>query len=87
MASNAVPPAMPAEAENTVPVQKVEQTDEEVMLDLFVNQVQVEEEEDVVKETIQKLAEYKVDKPWKLQKCPDAALARFLPLEGILTTT
>ena len=68
---------MPVEADNTVPVQKVEYTDEEVMLDLFINQVQVEENEDVVKETVQKLAEYKVDKPWKLQKCPDAALARF----------
>ena len=68
---------MPVEADNTVPVQKVEYTDEEVMLDLFINQVQVEEDEEVVKETVQKLAEFKVDKPWKLQKCPDAALARW----------
>ena len=85
MASSAAPPAMPAEAQNTVNQPGEELTDEQVMMDLFINQVQVQEDEEVVKETIAKLAEFKVDKPWKLQKCPDAALAKFLPLEGYFT--
>ena len=73
---------MPAEADNTATVPVVALTDEEVMMDLFLNQVQVQEDEEVVRETVSKLAEFKVDKPWKLQKCPDTALAKFLPLEG-----
>ena len=65
MSSSAVPPAGPAEAENIVTTPAMELTDEQVMMDLFINQVQVQEEEEVVRETVNKLAEFKVDKPWK----------------------
>ena len=86
MSSSAASHVSPVEAPTTTEYAPgVELTDEEVMMDLFLNQVQVEEDEQVVRETVNKLAEFKVDKPWKLQKCPDTALEKFLPLEGYFT--
>ena len=83
MSADAAPSAqMPAEADNTVTVPAVEQTDEEAMYSLFVNDAQVDETEEVVRETIQQPSKFKITKPWKLQKCPDAALQKFLPMDG-----
>ena len=80
--SNAVDATVPVEVDNTQPGMAVELNDEEVMINLFTHEVQVEAPEEVVVDTVKKLAEFKVNKPWKLQKCPDAALLRFLPMDG-----